>query len=487
MWWKMNNYSVRKSKATGPILLLIAQYITKIMGPLISLLVVRYLGTEDYGLYASAIAVTSFLLFLPDFGLQQSALRLSVDSKIRFTDLIRVTLNTSILYAVITLLILYSWLKLFDYDFSIQVIALISGIGFFRTSLTMVVTTFLQVKQEYSRIAVWNLLINSIQWIIVVLCIIFKLSVYHIVLWPNLISLFVAILMIIWEGNRAHIFLRKTSLKGKRLYKNIIGQSLEFGTAGSMHTLYHRSDGAILSAFRNPVEVGYYSVAYKVTDLINFLPGVLFNQVLYPKYFEWSKTNRVKYLNYYLLMNKLMVIFGLFATSVILLFSKEIIKIIFGSDDLISVNLLNIMMIAVPFRFLASSVGAILTTDNLIRKKIKIQTLIAIVNVGSNLFFIPIYGATVAALLMVITDVLLFLGYLIITNKFVTKYHFNRKMFFPILIMIGMVILVYYFMELFIIYKLIILFILSIISLFTLFISLEKEEIKGIKTLLLKK
>src|SRR5699024_7389799 len=119
------------------------------------------------------------------------------------------------------------------------------------------------------------------------------------------------------------------------------------------------------------------------TELVNFFAGVLFNQVLYPFFFKWSKHNRDKYLRFYRLLNKLMVLSGFFVASLVLLFSDEIIYIIFGNAEMFTSTLLKIMMIAVPFRFLVVSFGAILTTDNFVRTRIKVQSKIAIVNIGS--------------------------------------------------------------------------------------------------------
>src|SRR5699024_2775428 len=138
----------------------------------------------------------------------------------------------------------------------------------------------------------------------------------------------------------------------------------------SMYQMYHRSDAMILSAARNPLEVGYFNVAFRVSELVNFFATVLFNQVLYPIFFKWSKDNRVKYLKYYRLLNKLMILFSFFVATLVVLFSNELIYTIFGSKEYFSVLLLNIIILAVPLRYSVVSLGAILTTDNLVRERI---------------------------------------------------------------------------------------------------------------------
>lgn len=470
-----------KSRAFGPIVLLVTQYLTRIMGPLISILLVRYLGVENYGLYAAAIAVTSFLNFLPDFGLQQTALKISAEEDIKLNKLIKSTLYTSMLYTVITFVFLFTWLHIFQYELTVKYIAYILSISFFQIAILKIITTLLQINRKYTRIAIWSVTVNSSQWIITLIGIVLNVGLFKLIFWPRVIALIIVIIMFIIEGNKISLFSNMNPFKRKADYKIIVKNSLELGTANSMYQLYHRSDAMILSASRNPIEVGYYNVAFKVAELIYFFAGVLFNQVLYPLFFKWSKHDRKKYLSYYRLLNKSMILTGTFASTFVLLFSDEIIYIIFGNEETISSLLLKIMMIAVPFRFLVVSVGAILTTDNLVRKRIKIQSKIAIINVGFNALLVPIYGAVAAAMLMVITDILLMIGYIIATNNYITKEHFSKKMLFQIPVLLTLMIAGFSFSHSDLAFKLIIsgifLFVFIIATLF----SLEKDEIKEVK------
>lgn len=473
----------KNSRAFGPIVLLIAQYITKIMGPIISILLVRYLGTEDYGLFASAISVTSFLMFLPDFGLQQSALKISTDSNTTLSNLIKSTIYTSMCYTIITFVFLVIWLNIFHYEFTVKLIAYILSISFLRIAISKVMTTLLQIKREYTQIAVWTLFINSSQWIVTVICIILNRDLFTLVFWPQLIALIITAMMLVVEGNKINLFSNMNPFREKEKYKELVKSSLEFGTANSMYQMYHRSDAMILSATRPPTEVGFYNVSFKVAELIYFFAGVLFNQVLYPVFFKWSKHNRNKYLRFYRILNKIMVLFGFFASAIILLFSKEIIYIIFGSEEITSSILLSIMIIAVPFRFLVVSVGAILTTDNLIRDRIKIQSKIAILNIGSNALFVPIYGAIAAAILMVLTDILLMMGYIFTANKKITRVHFSRKMYYQIPILISITTVTFYMSQFELILKVISSIFVVIIFVVASILSFEKEEFIEIKSL----
>src|SRR5699024_4318425 len=147
-----------QSKAFGPLLLLIAEYTTKIIGPFISIILVRYLGVDDYGIYSSAIAVTSFLTILPDFGLQQASLKLSTEPEIKLNQLVKSSLYTSLVYTLITLVFLIGWLHLFNYEDTVKAVAYITAISFLRLAIRRGITTLLQIQRQYTRIAVWNVI-----------------------------------------------------------------------------------------------------------------------------------------------------------------------------------------------------------------------------------------------------------------------------------------------------------------------------------------
>src|SRR5699024_2600214 len=182
-------------------------------------------------------------------------------------------------------------------------------------------------------------------------------------------------------------------------------------------------------------------------------------------------------------LNKLMVLYGFFVASLVLLFSDEIIYIIFGNAEMFTSTLLKIMMIAVPFRFLVVSFGAILTTDNFVRTRIKVQSKIAIVNIGSNALLVPIYGAVAAAILMVITDVLLMTGYLRAAHKHITKSHFGRKIHYQIPVLLILLLATLFISQFEFIYKIVAGIIIVIIFIIASWLSLEKEELFEIKSL----
>lgn len=408
------------TKLSGPLILTASQYLNQLISPLVSILVVRYLGVEQFGLYASALALVTLLLFLPDFGLQQAALNFSARKEWCYQQILRKTLVVSIIYSLLTYLILASCFYFLNYNQMTAYLGYILGLTFFRTALVTITTTALQLRSEYTRIALWSVIIGFSQWITTLLLMFFKVDIFILITVPLIICLVTAIVMGLIEGKRMNIFRREddnSSLPTKAL----VNESWKFGLAVTMHQLYYKSDVAILSLSRSPTEVGLYSVSFRIIEMFFLLPSVVFNQVLYPKYCFWIRENRKKLDLYYELMNKIMIILGLLVATFLSLFGREILQVIFGEVHKTAIIILMILTFSMPLRYWLSSAGAILTNDKLIKAKLKFQSYITIVNLVINIILIPKLGATFAAYSMVVTQFIILLGYSFLVNKFLMK------------------------------------------------------------------
>lgn len=89
--------------------LLFSQILISIAGPIVNLLVVRYLGPEDFGYYASALAVTSFIGILADFGINQATLKNGSLGDRELNEAFRTGLKVSMTLAVVAYFITVVW------------------------------------------------------------------------------------------------------------------------------------------------------------------------------------------------------------------------------------------------------------------------------------------------------------------------------------------------------------------------------------------
>ena len=108
---------------------------------------------------------------------------------------------------------------------------------------------------------------------------------------------------------------------------------------------------------------------------------------------------------------------GLFTMIVVLLCCTWAIPVVFGNEFVESSEVLFILALCIPIRFMIINIGGLLSVKDNIRSKALYLTLVTLTNIGLNALLIPsfsYYGAAVAA---VITEVLLLLIYLFAIHR----------------------------------------------------------------------
>jgi O-antigen/teichoic acid export membrane protein len=400
----------------GPGLLLISRFATQVIVPIIALLIIRYLDPDQFGIYASALAITTLLMVVCDFGIQQAVLQHAAQKKDPLGLVLQRFFLLSLGYAVLAFGILGLWFMLGNYSHQTASLAFLLGINFLRIPILSVITAGLQIRSEYLRIGSWNLGVSLGYALTTLIAIATQTNLLVLVALPNILSFSITLMALIIEGHRLRLFTTQiipTSLS----LRHIIVASTQFGSSSAMHRLYHNSDAAILSALRAPIEVGFYTAAFRLIEFINTIPSVVFNQVLQAKYFLWSHTREERLHGYYLMTTKLMFSIGVVVAIVLSLFSREIVLLIFGKQHSDTALFLAIMAWAIPARFWASSPGAILLTDGRVGDKMKLQAYIVTLNITLNLVTIPLFGGLAAAVMMVVTDSCLAIFYTIAVQR----------------------------------------------------------------------
>ena len=88
---------------------------------------------------------------------------------------------------------------------------------------------------------------------------------------------------------------------------------------------------------------------------------------------------------------------GALSAASLLLVAPFAIPIVFGQEYKTSVTIVMILAFCIPFRFLSTSVGSVLTTNNQMSHKVKCMSVVAGINILLNLILIPSYQEAGAA------------------------------------------------------------------------------------------
>ncbi len=182
--------------------------------------------------------------------------------------------------------------------------------------------------------------------------------------------------------------------------RRVLAIALPFALAGAFVKVNSYFDSILISKFLDTVQVGIYSIAYKFTYAFQFLP-LAFVAVLYPAMSSVVNKDSKKLANmfnqgmWYMMIIATPIVFGLWliAPQVVLLAGPEYIAA--------APVLQTLAFVLLPI-FLDFPIGSLLNASGRQSTKTAITGMTMVINVVTNILFIPAYGiigATYAALI----------------------------------------------------------------------------------------
>jgi len=189
---------------------------------------------------------------------------------------------------------------------------------------------------------------------------------------------------------------------------NFLRRSGPIGMGVIFSVLYFRLDIVMLQLMTDERIVGFYSAAYRLFEVVVVLPHSLMI-VLFPSLVEEFHTDPRKFKISFKKAFTVYLVVGSSIALVFFKFSNEIISLIYGNAFLFSVQLLEVLAIAVALSFLIFLLSNILIVSG--REMTNAWNLMGAtaLNIILNLAWIPAHGALGAAWATVVCEMALIL------------------------------------------------------------------------------
>lgn len=137
------------------------------------------------------------------------------------------------------------------------------------------------------------------------------------------------------------------------------------------------------------------------------LPRVVYQQYFLAKLHRWSRSDRDAILIAYRAGTIGMIALGVSIAAAVAIGGWYAIPLVFGTEYRESVPVMMILALAIPLRFGAASVEALLTSGGLVRTKVRYQGLGALAYIGALAVAIPMFGVTGAAAATILSEAFL--------------------------------------------------------------------------------
>lgn len=464
--------------------LFIAQIFSYIIGFIYTIYLVRYLGVGNYGILSFALALTSILGIIPDFGLNILMTREIAKEKSLTIKYVNNVFSIKLL--LISILVLLTFLILSLSEYSPQIIYVIYFMVIF-----MIFNTFSifyswlfqsYEKLQYQSIAV---ILNSLLMFVGVLILIYYNS--SLVTFSFLYAV-VGVLILVY-----YLIISKKSFGFSYpkieidwdFWKVTIKTAAPFGFMGVFMTIYVMIDSVMLFFMQGNQAVGLYNAAYRIVLLLIFIPTVI-NTAIFPvmsRLYISSRDSLKKIVEKYF---KYMIMIGIPIGVVITLLANQIIILIYGSPYLGSAPALQILIWATVLTYTNAAFVQLFQATNKQMLITKITFITMMVNIILNLILIPKFSYIAASFNTLITELIIGIIVLILANRL--GYFVNVKKLLKdfVKIIIAAIIMMFFILLFENLYIVILISLSAILYVIVLFVlkGIDNEDVNIIKSVL---
>ncbi|MCG6936859.1 MAG: flippase [Gammaproteobacteria bacterium] len=372
----------------------------------------RVYGQEGIGEYSFAMALTSFLMILADYGFTDLSIKHMSRYRERMLEYYSEVLTLRIFLVLIAMLVLYAVAELLVLsERAWQVLILVGVFQILFSVLEGVGSIFIASEKMFFK-GVIEFSAKGLSALICILVVSLKGGLAEsLVVLPVLTVLHIIVAHIILSARFGRIKIGLTYHRARE----ILRESTSYASFVFLSQLATRIDVVLIGFMMGAAAAGVYNVAYRVIFLLLFLPyfGAMSILPLASRLFKDSKFDlEILYHN----SLNLAVLVGMPIAFGVWLIAPEFITTVFGNEFESSAGLLRMLAVILLFSCLNSLIGVFLTASDRQQVRTRCQWISALVNMVANLALIPLLGLTGAAFAAILSEVLL--TALLVTNLY---------------------------------------------------------------------
>ena len=383
--------------------LFVSQIIASIFGFIWTILMARYLGVNNYGIFGFAVSITGILGVIDDLGISTHIVRhisTNYDSAPKYLgNAIPLKLIFSSIKVIISFIIL---ILLKTNEFTITITLLFSLEMIIKSYIYLMNGTF-QAFEDVKYQGIGNTLMNTTTLIFILISIYTDLGLLGITISYILANLFT----LIYE----YYVLNKKIVKPKfeldtEFCKKITMLSIPFAVTGILYSIYYSIDIVMLTNIVGDYATGIYNATYKLISVLTLFYSV-YTSVIFPvmsKFFKDDK--KLLLISYEKSIKYLMFIMIPLAIGT-MFYSLDIIQLIYGNQYDDAASVLSILIWTLCFLFISGASNTLLNASHKEVTVTKIYAIAAVFNIVLNFFMIPHFSYNGAAITTVLSDMLI--------------------------------------------------------------------------------
>ncbi len=379
----------------------------------------RLLGPESIGRYVFALSLTTLFSVLLDLGLSNVLTRQVAREPSQASRYVRLVIGFKLtaMIAVVGLAVVFVWLA--GYPILTRQLVYIASVIMVLDSFTLTAYSTIRGLHNLSWESIGTVLMQVVLAGVGVTVSFFTFDLRWFMAALGvaaLVNCFYSLWQLRWRYN-----INLKPLWDKVDYKFIAKLTWPFALAAILTRIYGYLDTIILSLLQGDRAVGIYSVAYKITFALQFIPAA-FSASLFPGFSFYYQVSNEKLSQTF--MRGLVYLTGISVpiSLGIIAIAPEMIAVVYPAfkDSILP---LQILIFSLIWLFMTYPLGALLPACDRQLRQTGNLALAAGSNLIFNLFLIPLFGPVGAATASLLSTVILLIAGWLVAKNLVTIDH----------------------------------------------------------------
>lgn len=365
------------------------------VGLFVGIWVARYLGPEQFGLLSYAQSFVFLFTAIATLGLDNIVVRELVKDQERQDVLLGTAFILKLIGAIMLLPLLLIAIQFTGNDtYTNYLVFLIASATIFQSF--NVIDFFYQSKVQSKYVAIANSLMLGISSLVKITLIVNEAPLTAFAVMMLFDNILLSLGLIYFYNSRSRLKLKNWKFE-KQTAKALLYNSWPLILSSLVISVYMKIDQVMLKEMLNVEAVGQYAVSVKLTEAWYFIPMVISSSIFPSVMKSKIVSEEVYYLRLKWLFT-LMVWLAIIVAIPISFFSNDIVALLFGDEFLEAASVLKIYIWSSVFVFLGVSSSKWFLAENLQNLLFWRTFYGMLVNIILNLYLIPKYGPSGAAI-----------------------------------------------------------------------------------------
>ena len=190
--------------------------------------------------------------------------------------------------------------------------------------------------------------------------------------------------------------------------RKLVSTSVPFLVYGMLSVVYYRIDTVLLSIMTNAATVGWYGSAYRLFDMLVFLPTLVISNILYPVFSKYATTSSDKLKVAMEKATNCLLISGMPIATGLLVAAPSIVRVLYPRSEFMhAVPVLQALTPGLICLYMNMVSTAMLVSTRQEKKLVSMAAIALVWNLCLNLIIIPRYQHVGAAVVTSLTELLL--------------------------------------------------------------------------------